>query len=57
MDKACRGATLFGKIPKVSEKITKNGIEFKVEKMEGRSIKKVKVTLHVREKINEEGEV
>ena len=49
--------TLFGKIPKVNEKITKNGTEFKVENMDGRSIKKVKVTLQVREKIDEEGEI
>ncbi|UCB47560.1 MAG: HlyC/CorC family transporter [Spirochaetota bacterium] len=46
--------TLFGKIPKVNERITQNGIEFKVENMEGRRIKKIKVTLKVGEQIDKE---
>lgn len=36
---------LFGKIPKVKEKIDQNGIEFKIEVMEGRKIKKVRIDL------------
>jgi magnesium and cobalt transporter len=47
---------LFGKVPKMNEKITEKGIEFKIENMEGRRIKKVKITLQVREgKENESG--
>jgi magnesium and cobalt transporter len=48
---------LFGKIPKVNEKIVENGIEFKIENMEGRRIKKVRITLQVHETIDKEGEV
>ena len=46
---------LFGKIPREDEKIKSEEIEFKIEKMEGRRIKKVRVTLKGREDVNKEG--
>jgi magnesium and cobalt transporter len=45
---------LFGKIPRESEKITRDGIEFKIENMEGRRIKKVRLTLTKRESVRNE---
>lgn len=36
---------LFGKVPRENEKITRDSIEFRIENMEGRRIKKVRVTL------------
>jgi magnesium and cobalt transporter len=36
---------LFGKIPEVNEKITNENIDFKVEQMEGRQIKKVRMSI------------
>lgn len=36
---------LFGKIPKVREKITYDNVEYSIEEMEGRKIKKVKIYL------------
>ncbi len=45
---------LFGKVPKVNEKLTENGIEFKIENMEGRRIKKVRVTLKISEEIKKQ---
>ena len=45
---------LFGKIPKESDKITDDGIEFKIEKMERRRIKKVRVILTGTEDLKKE---
>jgi CBS domain containing-hemolysin-like protein len=47
---------LFGKIPEVNEKIDFDGIEFKIEKMEGRQIKKVGLTLRIIDKKEEKQE-
>jgi magnesium and cobalt transporter len=44
---------LFGKIPAVNEKISYDRFEFKVEKMEGRKIKKVKMLLRDQEPSHE----
>ncbi len=44
---------LFGKIPAVNEKISYGSFEFKVEKMEGRKIKKVKMLLRDQERPQE----
>lgn len=46
--------TQFGKIPDIDEKMSFKGIEFKVEKMEGRQIKKVRIELKNLENETEE---
>lgn len=46
---------LFGKIPRENEKITSDDIEFKIENIDGRRIKKVRVSLRGREDVNKEG--
>ncbi len=45
---------LFGKIPKVSEKITYDNVEYSIEGMEGRKIKKVRIHLQNQQERKEE---